>query len=134
MVSAAPVFNLRDAHVVISGNVFEDVLFGSEAAALEGGSYFFAGNRVSAGWYGFAGYDLCLSDSQANCATTGARLHFSGNTIDSGFVGLSLMGTMDAEAECLLAGNRISVPEEGLALELGETAQAQCAVRSALLR
>lgn len=132
--SGAPVFNLRDADVVISGNVFEGVLFGSEAAALEGGSYLFAGNRVSASWYGFAGYDLCLSGSQANCATTGTRLHFSGNTIDSGFVGLSLLGTLDDETECLLAGNRLSIPEEGLALELGETAQARCAVRSTLPR
>lgn len=128
--SAAPVFNLRDADVVISGNVFEGVLFGAELAAVEGGSYHFAGNQVSAGWYGVTGYDLCLSESQANCATRATRLLFAGNTIDSGAVGVSLVGTLDADTQCLIAGNRVQVPEEGgLAFELGESAQARCVVR-----
>jgi hypothetical protein len=70
--SAAPVFNLVNLWVGISGNTMRNVVLGGEVVDLKNTMYEFSDNKVTAST-GVQMYDNCLG-SESNCGMQGSEL------------------------------------------------------------
>lgn len=117
--SPAPIVNVRDTDVAITGNRFEGVIVGAEAGDLENVRYVFAGNHIEAAWAGVQVYDLCQGGSSM-CGVSNSSITVAGNAIRS-FDGVDVFSTFGPAVSCKVVGNGVEYDAEngGVAVWLG---------------
>jgi hypothetical protein len=113
--SAAPMFNLQNSWVNISGNTLNNVALGGEAIDLTNTLYDYDHNNVT-GSTGVQMYDNCLG-SESNCGMHGSELIVTNNQFRSND-GVLIDATFTAGSSALLLGNDFK-DVIGLAVKLG---------------
>lgn len=121
--SVAPVFNLRNSWVSISGNTLNNVLLGGEVVDLKNTLYDFADNKVTSS-VGVQMYDNCLG-SESNCGMQGSELIVTNNQFRSSD-GVLVDASFLEGTTCLVLGNDFQ-EVAGLAVRLGP-ATSKCLV------
>ena len=105
MASSAPVSNVLNAKVLITGNRSKNVYYGSDIEDLKNSFYDFSHNEVS-GTFGFIMYDNCLG-GDSNCGTSETGIFIKNNK----FVatnGVRMEGTFMDGTHCMVLGNNFS--------------------------
>jgi hypothetical protein len=113
--SSAPVSNLVDSSVSISGNTFSNVYYGSDLEDLKHTFYEFAHNRVT-GVVGLQMYDNCFG-SESICGMQGSTLVVKNNRFRGSF-GVLIDATFGNQNGALVAGNNFKEVSD-LAVRLG---------------
>ncbi len=113
--SVAPMFNLRNSWVSISGNTLNDVALGGEVIDLKNTLYDYGDNTVI-GSAGVQMYDNCLG-SQSNCGMQGSELIVRNNQFHS-TDGVLIDASFSGGASGLVLGNNFN-EVSGLAVRLG---------------
>ena len=115
--SAAPVSNLRNSRISISGNTIRNGFYGSDAEDLRDTLYEFAHNNV-AGVIGLQMFDNCLG-GEANCGMQGSELIVRNNTFQT-TDGVLIDATYTGANSTLLVGNDFT-GVTGVGVRLGPT-------------
>ncbi len=113
--SPAPVFNLVNSWVNISGNTFSNVYSGGELVDLKHTFYEFAHNKVT-GVIGLQMYDNC-SGSESICGMQGSELLIRNNHF-RGTDGVLIDASFFNQTSALVLGNNFN-DVTGLAVRLG---------------
>ena len=113
--SSAPVSNLVDSWVSISGNTFSNVYYGSDLEDLKHTFYEFSHNKVT-GAMGLQMYDNCFG-SESICGMQGSTLIVKNNRFRGTF-GVLIDATFGNQNSALVVGNNFKDVTD-LAVRLG---------------